>query len=167
MKKRGYFFTLDAFIAGAVLAFGLIVIFSSQVYTREPAREIVLSDSTMKLLGYTKVDEVNNEYVHGLIEAGNITNLDNTIMQQAGEFYYRNQNDRAAWLIGNATPDDIPPKEYGLEVRIEGETIFNRSTYEGYEPDVLSSSKIIISSIDLSTKEMWGPYKAEVNVWRS
>ncbi len=174
MEKKGYFFTLDAFIAASIFAIGLIVIFSSQVYSKETAQEIILADSAMKALGYTQVDEVDSGYIHGMIEDSSITNLDNTLLEQAGEFYFREQLnpgegwiDKATGVIEDTLVTGIPPKEFGIDVRIEGEVIMSRGSHDSFEPKVLASSKRIISSIDLSEKVLWGPYKAEVNVWRS
>lgn len=164
---------MDAFIAATILVFGLIVAFSSQVYTRNPAQEITYSDSTLKALGYTKAAEVSSDYIHNLVINGTIKNLGNTVLQQAGEFYYFEQKypgsgflKQAGALIENAVPANSPPAEFGLEVKIEGTTVYNRSNHDDFEPDILSSSKMIISSIDMDTMIMWGPYVAEVNVWR-
>ena len=84
MNSRGYFFSLDALIALLlVIAVMLFVDFEP----KKVVRDILLQEDTLKVLSDLKVYETNNSYVQELIASGKIKNLNNSILEQIGEFY--------------------------------------------------------------------------------
>ena len=161
--KRGYFFTLDAFIAIGVISLGLLLVLFTQSFKPYETQAVFLSQDFIDTLTSTKVSEVNNPYVFDLVGQGNITNPDNTILEQAGEFYITGRKGAASEFIGQVAAD-IVPVQYGLELLINQETIFNRSVLTDDVGLVVSSKKILFGIVNVS--DMWGPLGTEVRIWQ-
>ena len=85
--KKGFFFTLDALLAASILLGGLILLSSHYVEERPIVHLNYLSQDIISCLDNLLIDEVSNDYVDLLIANGTITNLNNTVLQQIGEFW--------------------------------------------------------------------------------
>ncbi len=84
MNRLGYFFSLDALIA-LLLVVALILFIDPVPQTL--VQDVSFQEDTLKVLSELKVYETNNSYVKGLIASGKIKNLNNSILEQIGEFY--------------------------------------------------------------------------------
>ena len=171
MKKKAYFFTLDAFIATGVIAVGIVLVLSASTNKPYEMQIASLSQDLIDTLSSIKVYEISdNTYVYELIKDGDITNPENTILEQIGEFCYRDMNDTASNFTETIFPGIIP-KEYNVQLLIkEGDIIkFNYiklksiGTLRNTSRAVASSKNIIFG---LSGSTMWGPYIAEVRTWQ-
>lgn len=162
MKKRGYFFTIDAFLAIAIITAGMILILSSHSFVPYQTQTMYLSEGYIDTLASVKLYEVNNPYIDELVLKGNITKLEQTILEQVGEFYITGRNELAAELIRNLTQSLIP-NQYGFELLINETTVYNRSTV----PErtlLLVSSKRLVSGI-INRLDFW-TLQAEMRVWQ-
>jgi hypothetical protein len=83
-NKRGYFFSLDALIA-LLIIIG-VVIFIKPPQPQNYHQENIHSD-LLDVLSNLKIGDINNSYVKQLIANGNITNLNQSVLEQIGEFY--------------------------------------------------------------------------------
>ena len=63
----------------------------------------LLSNDMLGILSEMKVTEINNSYVKSLIDNGNITHINNTLIEQLGEFWATNQTELATKFIANIT----------------------------------------------------------------
>jgi len=86
-NKRGVFFSIDALIAVTILIITLLFIFPTIKY---PSYESSIPSDVMNTFSQLKIGEINNSYVKSLISAGLIINLNNSILEQIGEFYVTN-----------------------------------------------------------------------------
>lgn len=86
-NKRGIFFSADALIAVIIVLIVIVIIIPITNFSR-PATEI--HRDVIRSLSSLKIGEINNSYVKSLIASGEITNLNNTILEQIGEFYVTN-----------------------------------------------------------------------------
>ncbi len=84
MKKKAYFFSLDAFIA-LVVIIGL-VLFIKPTYV-DSSEYMDLQGDLLHSLSSVKIGEIDNSYVQGLIANGTITDLNQSVLEQIGEFY--------------------------------------------------------------------------------
>jgi hypothetical protein len=84
MNRRGYFLTLDAFLT-LVLVLGLL--FFVKPYSSQVSHEVFLQGDLLSVLSSVKIGEINNSYVKSLISNGSITNLNQSVLEQIGEFY--------------------------------------------------------------------------------
>jgi len=162
MKKRGYFFTLDAFIAVGIITAGLFLIFVSSSHRPFQEQAVFFADDLMNGLARQTLRDTNEPYIQQLRRDGNISNLDITLFEQLGDFYVRRSFDQAAKLAEAVTKDRVPP-QYGYAIRINGTELYAAGVLLNTTP-LLVRSKTIISGISNST-EFWGPLEAEVRVW--
>jgi len=173
LKKRGYFFILDAVLGLSVLIIGVFLITSSYVNKPQPAQIALLSDDLLNFLSNTKVNELNNPYagIGGeLWTQGIITDADNSLLQQIGEFYATNKLGTAEKFIQNVS-SGVVPQQFKYEVWIDNIILYPKTpTPEHIKSKnstglLLTSKKITFGIINKTTSNLWGPYKAEVFVW--
>ena len=173
LKKRGYFFILDAVLGLSVLIIGVFLITSSYVDVPQPAQIALLSDDLLNFLSNTKVNELNNPYagIGGeLWTQGIITDADNSLLQQIGEFYATNKLGTAEKFIQNVSKGIIPP-QFIYEVWLDNNILYPQApTLEHIKSRnstglLLTSKKLTFGIINKTTSNLWGPYKAEVFVW--
>ena len=174
MNKRGYFFLLDSIIALGVLIIGGFLVFAS--YTKAPSKEEpkFLSETTMDFFADTKISDINNAYAgfNGqLWQQGDITNDDNTLLQQIGEFYAKNQLGTAEKFIGNLT-ENIIPVQYLFEFRMNNQLLYPINPSQDHLNSkqstaiLIPSRKIVHGYLNQETGDLFGPYAAEVLVWQ-
>lgn len=171
-KKRGYFFTLDAMLSIGVLVIGIFLILTYTSKIPSKTQTSLLSEDILDFLSKTKIKDLNSKYagIGGeLWNNGEITNSDNTLLQQIGEFYYYGRLETAEkFLLNVSTP--VVPFQYKLEFWIDGNLVHPLEP----SPEHLSSkskTKILLPSRTIvygalnKTADLFGPYKVEVFVW--
>ena len=93
MNKRGaYFFVIDALIAASIIILSLIIIFTSHAIIPEAGPTLRMVEDYTDFLINTRVREFQGVYVQSLVDDGNITDQDNTLLEQLTEFYYYNES---------------------------------------------------------------------------
>ena len=173
LKKRGYFFVLDAMLALTVLIIGVFLVTSSYVDVPQPTQVSLLSDDVLNFLAGTKIKDLNNAYAGiggALWSQGHIKDADNTLLQQAGEFYSTNKLDIAEKFIQNVSAG-IVPQQFRYEVWIDNSLLYPKVPSPEHIKSknsteiLLTSKKLTFGILNKSTSDIWGPYKAEVFVW--
>ena len=168
--KKGIFFTIDSIIAAGIIF--VVIVYASSFYVKEqPSFNLnYLSQDITKTLSTLTVKEIDNEYINERISSGDITNLDNTILEQISEFWADDQMVFANRTASNVT-DLFVPDNIGFGIWIDKQTIYSRSTPITKS---LVSSKKIISGIEKSqttgeTRKnppiLLGPVVVEVRIW--
>ena len=173
LKKRGYFFVLDAVLALAVLVVGIFLITSSYVDVPQPVQVSLLSHDLLNFLSNTKIKDLNNPYagIGGTLwNQGIITDAENSLLQQIAEFYTTKNLDIAEKFIQNVSTG-VVPSQFKYEVWIDN-TILSPKNPTAEHIKSKNSTEILITSkkltfgiINKTTSNLWGPYKAEVFVW--
>ncbi|MBI2660196.1 hypothetical protein HYX07_03480 [Candidatus Woesearchaeota archaeon] len=173
LKKRGYFFVLDAMLALTVLVIGVFLVTSSYVDVPQPTQVSLLSDDVINFLASTKIKDLNNAYagIGGTLwSQGHIKDADNTLLQQAGELYSTNKQDIAEKFIQNVSAG-IVPQQFRYEVWIDNSLLYPKTPSlehiksKNSTEILLTSKKLTFGILNRSTSDIWGPYKAEVFVW--
>ena len=173
LKKRGYFFILDAVLGLSVLIIGVSLITSSYVKVPQAVQVGLLSDDLLNFLSNTKIKDLNNPYsgIGGYLwNQGVITDADNSLLQQIGEFYATNKPDFAEKFIQNISID-VVPVQFGYEVWIDNTILYPQTPSAEHIKSrnstwlLLTSKKLTFGIINKTTSNLWGPYKAEVFVW--
>lgn len=163
--KHGQYLTIDAFIAAMILAVTLVIIFAARSTQPYSTQNELFSQGVAESLSQAKLQELNNPLVINMSRNGTITNLDNTVLQQATEFYFLGYRHQAFELLKNVTSRLIEP-QYSFEVVINNDLIFNRTlTPENSTSVLVSSKKIMFGTINRSVL-VYGPTIAEVRVWQ-
>ena len=142
MKKRGYFFSLDALIA-LIVIIGVILVIHPIV--KQKAVEMNLQEDTIKVLSSIKIGEIDNSYVRQLISERKITNLNQTVLEQIGEFYAREMPE-AEILTGDILSKLKPGENLGLWMNNQFMSSYNKSGYENAER--IWTAREIISGIE-------------------
>lgn len=173
IKKRGYFFILDAVLALTVLVIGVFLVTSSYVDVPQPAQVSLLSDDLLNFLSNTKIKDLNNPYagIGGVLwNQGDITDADNSLLQQIGEFYAKNKLGTAEKFIQNVSTGIVPP-QFKYEVWIDNALLYPKTPSAEHIKSknstelLLTSKKLTFGILNKTTSDIWGPYKAEVFVW--
>lgn len=182
MKKRGYFFTIDVFIAMIVIVVGFILIWSSMASRTLVTQPYFLAKDTVDFLSKsTNADVSGIAYVNELINTGEITDFKLTLAEQIALFYYINgtgEPKRQDYVLKNFTRHllaNSTPGQYSFEVIIhsmdKNSTLYlqqNLMNKNPAESDSLISSKTIVSVVvrngDVFT--ISPPYVLEVRVWQ-
>ena len=141
--KKGFFFTIDSMIGASIIVIGLLLV--NSFYIVEPSYTGLdyTSHDLINALSGLRIDEVNNPYVDELISTGEVTNTDNTILEQIGEFWALDKIEKAGNLTKEFT-NGFVDKNLGFGFYIEGEEIYSRSkSYNG----ISTTSKKMISGI--------------------
>jgi hypothetical protein len=189
MNKKGFFFTIDVFMALGVLIVGFLLILATHTFKPIETQTIFFSQDLLEVFASTEVDQINNPTIFKMrcnsCECGEycgaITTIDNTLLEQLGEFVYRHQQgcgqkcldyatDLAKTTINSKTKGLINPqfsyeliikdKEQGSQYVILNKTLSNQGRTK-----LLITNKRLIYGIS-GSREMFGPYVAEVHVWQ-
>ena len=173
MRKRGQYFTVDAFTALLVLSIGIFLIFAVNSYDTGSRGSQGLAESTAITLAQNQIKDLNYPFLRDQILAGNITNTDNTIMQQAFEFkryfdsdlsgiYDPSASNLSARFLEVMTAE--VPDQFSFEILIDGDRIYGRGTNSSTS-EVLISNKQVLFGIFNKSGEFWGPVSGEIRIW--
>ena len=124
-QKKGFFFTIDALLAASILLGGLIILSTYYVSEKPTVHLNYLSQDIINSFATMKINELNNNYVDALIAGGEITDLNNSILEQLGEFWAFEKFDIAENFIKNIT-QGILPERLGFGVWISNDLIYKR-----------------------------------------
>ena len=175
ISKRGYFFILDAVLGLFILVIGVILVTSSYVNVPQPAQVGLLSDDLLNFLSNKKIKDLNNPYagIGGeLWKSGNISDADNSLLQQVGGFYATNKLDIAEKFLQNVSIG-VVPSQFRYEVWMDNVILYPRTQSAEHLKSkndtelLLTSKKITFGIINKITSNIFGPYKVEVYVWES
>ncbi|MBI4438695.1 hypothetical protein HY640_02075 [Candidatus Woesearchaeota archaeon] len=187
---KGYFFTLDAFIAAGIIVVALFFVASSNTATVTVPYASFISSDTLLYLSSTKMVQVDNSMVNSLLrtslynDTGGINNetaLQSTILQGLGILIMMDGENGGT---GSGGPNDYVqkgremlnltlggfanrygeaiPVQYGLEVRVNDTVFFSRNASSGSRRIVVASKSIVVGTYNGS---MWGPFPVEVVAW--
>ena len=89
-NKKAVFFSTDALIALVIVTLTILVVFPLIQYSQ---KENLIQADILEALSSLKIGELanTNSYVQELIDDGNITDLNNSVLKQIGEFYITNE----------------------------------------------------------------------------
>lgn len=168
MGKRGaYFFVIDAMIAGAIIFASLLFIFSTHSVNPEGNPTLRGTEDFLKYIGTTRLREYQSSLVDNMTRDGNITNLDNTLLDQMVSFYYAGNNASLEAFTGEVASRVISP-ERGILVYLNDDLVYN-STYHKAASTIEQSSLVIsgkrMSYHMINYTTVSDPIWIEVRVW--
>ena len=173
LKKKGFFFVLDAAMGLFVLIIGAFLIASLYTQVPQPTQVGLLSNDLLNFLSTKKIKDLNNPYAGiggDLWNQGIITDPDNSLLQQIGKLYAANNLDIAEKFIQNVSAPVVPP-QFNYEIWVDNVQLYPRNPSLQHTSSkastelLLTSKKITFGFINKTTGQLWGPYKAEVFVW--
>lgn len=192
--KRAYFFVIDSMLALGVLAIGAFLIFTFYAQQPPSGSADILSEDIMGTFANSEISDINDPEI-GLagtywgsseVLACNgqpITpDLESTLLQQVAIFYELKEinskpcyvDEIARTFVEKLTQNALPA-QYGFEFWID-DNLRSKKTLIYPASEQLSSkaaSKVLIPSrkiaygiLSQETGQVFGPYSAEVLVWR-
>jgi hypothetical protein len=178
MNKRGaYFFVIDALIAGSIIFISLLVIFTTHNMRPEPAPTLRMIQDYTNFLTKNKIREFSGPYVQSLVNDSNITNLDNTMLEQLVQFYYENQTnekDTTAIMynyVKEISAGIIPAqRSFALYIYLVNESGLDHTLIYSSEQKPMKDSSLVMSTQKITFKRInetyvYGPLVAEAVIW--
>ena len=140
MGVKGMFFTIDSLLASGIIIVSILLI--SNFYISQPDKVNVnyAAHDMVRAFSSMKVGEAKNDYVKSLIASGEITNTNNTILEQIGELWAEDKLNLSYNLTKNLS-EEIIPDNFGFSVLVNGEEIYSRN--KSVKRALVSSRKII------------------------
>ena len=138
--KKAIFFTIDSLLASGIVIVAILLVSTFYVNEHKRVNVSYASQDLVRVFSVMKIGEVNNEYVQSLIDSGEITSTNNTIIEQIGDFWAQDKMGIAKNLITDLT-DQLIPSNYGLSIVIDGEEIYSRSV--PIKKALVSSRKLV------------------------
>jgi len=168
--KKGIYFSIDSILASAIIL--VVIVVTSTFYLNEqPSFHVnYLSQDLIATLSTANIVAINNEYINNL-PVGTITNTDNSVLGQIGEFWADGKIELANKTAANVT-ERLVPENFGYGIWINNETIYTRDL--PLTKTLISSKKFISGIPKVGTSgltrsnppTLWGPVIAEVRIWQ-
>lgn len=148
--KKGIFFMLDALLGASIVIIGIILL--NVLYINDPPTtnlNIIGEDilDTLETITLQDFKVYDSSMINNLVNDGNITHLNNSLLLQIGEFWSEDKIGLARNFTKNVT-DKIIPAQLGFALYIDGELIYERQIDK---TDYLVVSKKIISGLSKFT----------------
>lgn len=137
-SKKGFLFTLDAFLASIILVGGLLLI-SQHLLSEAPKEHLeFLSTDMLSALAELKMRDIyitNSTFVDNLTKLSNNTDLNLSVLEQIGTYWATNETTLATNL-SEYVLNNILPKNTGIKLTAQGlssgsfgldEVLFNNS----------------------------------------
>ena len=86
-NKKAVFFSTDALIALSIILLTVSIAYPVLKYARHDSG---IQGDILTVFSELKVSEIDNDYIQSLINERKIVNLNNTLLEQIGEFYVTN-----------------------------------------------------------------------------
>ena len=138
--KKAIFFTIDSLLASGIVIAAVLLVSNFYSVETQNANVNYASQDLIRVFSTMTVAEVDNGYVKTLIENGEITNMNDTILEQIGNFWAQDKIELAENFTKNLT-EDIFPAAYGFSILVDGEEIYSRNI--PVKRALVSSRKII------------------------
>ncbi len=174
-RKQGIYFTIEAMIAMMILSVGFgIIIYMFTMLAKPPIGVVQTTLYDTVDLFNTKIDSIGNgscSLNSTWIDDGNITDTSQSILNQAGEFYYRYSEKNCEYcgeLLQQCISEFVDYKniqEENIKIEIDGQTWYANGTITLENATVIFPNRILLLGTENNTV-MWGPYVAKVQVWQ-
>jgi len=168
LKKKGYFFMMDALLALGVLIIGVTTLLNSFTLAPEKKQTINLAEDAIDFFANTKIEDFNNP-IFGpsgtLVKNGVIKDTQKTLLQQIGEFYYNGDLGNAG-LLTEEVMERLIPYQYSYEFLIDETTIYSKDLSSKGNSELLFPARELSFGAIGNTLELFGPYKVGVLVWK-
>lgn len=163
--KKAQYLTLDAFIASMIVAVAIVIILAARTTLPYTSQSEAESRNLAESLSQIKLRELNNPMIINMSKNGTITNTDNTVLQQATEFYFLG-NEHYAFELLRSVSQELIPRQYSFNIIVNNNLLYNRTIRTENSSSVLVSSKKLIYGVVNKTAFVYGPTIAEVRLWQ-
>lgn len=141
--KKAAYYTLDAILAGIMLATIAILLLKNPFYEPQISQKSYISEDLLTVLSELKIYELNNTFIQNEINTSSITNTNNTILEQIGEYWALNKTTEAETLFDEVL-SEVLPSDVGIRLRIESDEIYLKNKTS---QDVLLAHRRMVAGI--------------------
>jgi len=163
LRKGSYFFVLDVLLAGAIILTTLIIIQQSHVNTPITRPTQSATNDFLTQLKTTAVRDSQIEHIQKLVINNNITNIQNTLYQEAIRIHYENPEIETAYYA-NMT-EYILPRNIGIMILVNNSIVYNRSMEFMNASTSLSATRNF-AYYRKNITAIYGPIIIEVRTWQ-
>jgi len=179
-NKKAYLFILDAIVAMMVMTIGISLILSYRA-TEPPTQQAeIYSNDLVQFYSKIKIKDLNNAYfgLNGeLVANGNISTVENTILEQLGEFYFRYSNQSCDFCLNmtnnsiNVITKSLLLDQFNYEIIVDDYKIGKRTIlYVNKKYPPKSKAQLILPTRRMVhgvyNNTLYGPYIMEITVWQ-
>lgn len=140
-SKKGMYHSMDALLAGLLLLGVAVILLQTPFYENNVEQKSFISEDMLSILSELKVYEVSDPFITQEIANGNITNTQNSILEQMGEFWALNYSEKSTTLFEIVFNNSIPETLTSVEINIEDDTLFKSNISE--QSDIVTGRRMI------------------------
>lgn len=141
LGKKAIYHSMDAILAGLLLLGVAVFLLQTPFYEQKIEQKSFITEDMLSILSELKVDEVNHPFITQEINNGNITNTQNSILEQMGEFWALNYSAKSQTLFEIVFNDSIPDTLTSVQINIEQDTIFSNNISD--QQDIVTGRRMI------------------------
>ena len=163
--RRGYFFIVDAFIAGIIL-FGAFVLLLTRTQSAPASGQAYLTlDSFVEYVTTQQVRDISNPVIDAMIVNGDITDPSLTVFEQTAWFYDCGApcSAKAHDLVDSIAQGSIP-EQFGFAYIING-TVVDTRYPDTEQKTPLLATEYVVTYFAKNITSFVGPYATEVRIW--
>ncbi|MCA9478134.1 MAG: VWA domain-containing protein [Nanoarchaeota archaeon] len=123
-RKKGMYHSMDALLAGMLLLGVAVFLLQTPFYESAVEQKSFIAEDVLSVLSEMKVSELNSTFIDVEIANGNITNTQNSILEQMGEYWALNNTAKATALFEVVFNQSLPNTTASIEIVIETDPIF-------------------------------------------
>ena len=169
MNKKAFMFTMDAFFASVLLISSLM--FLSHLNVQKPATEDMefISKDILETLSKLTVNDMKETipFLQDEIENGTITNPNNSILVQIGEYWARDTADSRSKgeLLAKTVIEDLVPPGHGFNLTVGGDSLYDvpkldyqtNKTSKSPRSTAFKGSYVLVDSFGAPIRYLCGP----------
>ena len=131
LNNKAQYFSVDAILAGAIIVGLALLLLNANFYeTDTEQKQFLTQDVLMVLSTLTIADVQDNSYVAAEIANGNITDLNNSVLEQIGIYWAFNETTKSQALFSAIVNESLLISS-GFDIVIEDDTIFSKNATPG------------------------------------
>ncbi|MBD3252168.1 hypothetical protein GF386_00360 [Candidatus Pacearchaeota archaeon] len=147
-QKKGVFFSTDALMALSVIMLTMLIVVPFVLYA--PKEKYIESD-LIEVMSTLKIGDINDSYVEKLIKNGNITDLNDTILEQIGKLYIENINISINLSKTILNYVNISDNSSNIGIWCQGELLASKNISAYKNAETINIERKIISGIQNNT----------------
>lgn len=164
-RKLGLFFSIDAFIGGALLIVGMLLATSAYTFETSSMQLTYEASDVATMMTLIQNRELRDQHSISLMQNGSISKLDNTIIEQIAEFYALNKTS----LMQNYTREALGgyfPTGSSYGIYIDNMTVYEFNVSDAkFRSSSRRAVQVITGSI-IDNPVLHGPYIVRVKAWK-
>ncbi|MGM5481392.1 MAG: vWA domain-containing protein [Nanobdellota archaeon] len=143
-RKKAIYYSMDALLAGFLLIGVVVALYHVSFYEQRIEQKNYLSQDVLTIFEELKIHELdNNSFVQIEIAGGGITNTNNTVLEQLGEYWATGFDYKAQRLLDSILNDTIKDID-NIRFNIGSDTIYEKFDSD---PENLIAGRRMISGI--------------------